>query len=335
MRTVRIAAIDGEPASEILDDAALARGLGVSLDYVAGRSRGLIRASAPDGEGPALLSSRVARRVFESAGISANDVDMIVFATTTPDITFPGSACLLQAELGVRTGSACLDVRSQCTGFLTALDVARRFVGCATYSRVLVAAADVPTHMLRYDGEDPALAMLAGDSAAVALVEAGEGRGQVLSCAARIDGRRYRQFWCEFPASRHLNERGVARGERINREAFESGAIYPRVDFDALRETALRELPGIFDVALEEAGVERVDAAIVAHLTPEVEDELREVLMPRVGRFVSRRSAYAFGSTIPLALADASAGGQLSSGETVAVATAGAGASWGAAALRW
>lgn len=335
MRTVRIAAIDGEPASEILDDAALARGLGVSLDYVVGRSRGLIRASAPDGEGPALLSSRVARRVFESAGICANDVDMIVFATTTPDITFPGSACLLQAELGVRTGSACLDVRSQCTGFLTALDVARRFVGCATYSRVLVAAADVPTHMLRYDGEDAALAMLAGDGAAVALVEAGEGRGQVLSCAARIDGRRYRQFWCEFPASRHLNDRGVARGERINREAFESGAIYPRVDFDALRETALGELPGIFAIALEEAGVERVDAAIVAHLSPEVEDELREVLMPRVGRFLSRRSAYAFGSTIPLALADASAGGQLSSGETLAVATAGAGASWGAAVLRW
>lgn len=335
MRKVRIAAIDGEPAGEILDDAALARELGVPLEDVVSRSRGLLRASAPDGDGPARLSARVAQRVFEFAGVSANDVDMIVFATTTPDITFPGSACLLQAELGLRTDCACLDVRSQCTGFLTALDVARRFVGCGTYSRVLVAAADVPTHMLRYDGHDATLAMLAGDGAAVALVEAGEGAGRILSCVARIDGGKYRQFWCEFPASRHLGQPGVARGGRMSREAFESGAVYPRVDFDALRDTALRELPVVFDAALEDAGVDRVDVAIVAHLSPEIEDELRAALTPRVGRFVCRRTAYGFGSTIPLVLADATASGKLSSGETIAVATAGAGASWGAAVLRW
>jgi 3-oxoacyl-[acyl-carrier-protein] synthase-3 len=177
-----------------------------------------------------------------------------------------------------------LDVRSQCTGFLTALDVATRFVGCGTYPRVLVAAADVPTHVLRYDGQDPELSVLAGDGAAVALVEPGGGRGEVLSCATRIDGRRYRQFWCEFPASRHLSRRGVARGERVTREAFESGAMYPRVDFGGLRASALADVPNIFGEALARAGLDRVDAAIVTHLSPEVEDELRSALAPRVGR---------------------------------------------------
>jgi 3-oxoacyl-[acyl-carrier-protein] synthase-3 len=335
VRHVRIAALAGEIAAESLEDAVLARRLGVPLEQVASRSRGLIRASAPDGQGPALLSSRPARRVLEAAGVGAGDIEMIVFATTTPDITFPGSACLLQAELDGGSGSACLDVRSQCTGFLTALDVARRFVGCGTYGRVLVAAADVPTHTLRYDGRDVDLAVLAGDCAAVAVVEAGDTRGAVLSCVARIDGRRYREFWCEFPASRHMARRGVARGERVHRDAYASGAMYPRVDFDALRETALRELPGIFDTALRDAGLEHVDVAIVAHLSPTIEDELRAALATRVGRFVKRRAAYSFGSTLPLALAEAAAARELGSGETIALATAGAGASWGAAVLRW
>jgi len=335
VRNVRIVAIDGEPASEILDDAALASQLGVAVEDVACRSRGLIRASAPDGEGPSHLAGRVARRVLDAAGVAADEIDMIVFATTTPDITFPGSACLLQANLASRTGSACLDVRSQCTGFLTALDVARRFVGCGTYDRVLVASADVPTHVLRYDGHDPDLAILAGDAAAVALVDAGTGSGSVLSCATRIDGRQYRQFWCEFPASRYMNRRGVARGERVCHEAFDSGAMYPRVDFDALRDTALHELPSLFDAVLQDAGLQRVDVAIVTHLSPVVEDELRAALAPRVGRFVTRRTAYAFGSTLPLALADALSAGASKSGQTIALATAGAGASWGAAVLQW
>lgn len=335
MRNARIAALAGETAQECLDDATLARQLGVPVEEVSSRSRALTRTSAPDGEGPAMLSARLARRVLESAGIGANEVEMIVFATTTPDITFPGSACLLQAELAAHTGSACLDVRSQCTGFLTALDVARRFVGCGTYDRVLVAAADVPTHVLRYDGQDVDLAVLAGDGGAVALVEPGDGTGRVLSCVARIDGRRSRQFWCEFPASRHMSGPGVARGERVSRDAFESGAMFPRVDFAALRETALKELPAVFDLALRDARVDRVDAAIVAHVSPAVEDELCDALAPRVGRFLKRRAAYGFGSTLPLALADAAVAGELRSGESVAMATAGSGASWGAAVVRW
>ena len=335
MRNVRIVAIDGEPASEILDDAALANQLGMAVDHVSRESRGLLRASAPDGEGPAVLAARVARRLLNAACIGVDEIDMIVFATTTPDLTFPGAACLMQADLAAPAGGACLDVRSQCTGFLSALDVARRFVGCGTYARVLVAAADVPTHMLRYDGQDPELAVLAGDAAAVVLVSSGAGGGDILSCVPKIDGRRYGEFWCEFPASRHFNRHGVARGGRVSREAFESGAMYPRVDFDALRKTALSELPGNFELALREAGVEAVDVAIVAHVSPAVEDELREVLAPRVGRFVTRRVAYGFGTTLPVTLAQAHAAGALKAGETIAITTAGAGASWGTAVLRW
>ncbi len=334
MNRVRIVALAGDVPATLLDDRELSLSLGLDAARVASISRGMKRASAADGQGPADLAADVAQKALESAGVSANDVDLLVFATTTPDITFPGSACLLQAKLGIH-GQPCIDVRSQCTGFLTALDVAARFLATGACRRVLVAAADVPTHVNRYDGVAPELAILTGDGAAVAIVEAGAGRGELLAVAARIDGRRHRELWCEFPASRHRVRCDTARGERVTREAFESGALYPRADFPALRATALEEVPKILDSALRASGLARVDALVLAHLDPSIEDALVERLARHCGRVVRRRTAYGFGSTLPLALVTASAAGDFVDGETVALATAGSGASWGAAVLRW
>lgn len=334
MNSVRIVSLAGGVPASLLDDRELSLSLGMDAAHVASVSRGMKRASAADGQGPADLAAAVAAKALESAGVGADDLDMLVFATTTPDITFPGSACLLQAKLGIH-GQACLDVRSQCTGFLTALDVAARFLATGAYRRILVAAADVPTHVNRYDGISPELAILTGDGAAVAIVEAGTGRGELLSIFARIDGRRHRELWCEFPASRHLGRNGAARGERVTHQAFEAGALFPRADFPALRATALEEVPKAVDSVLRAAGLARVDALVLAHVDPLIEDALSEKLGAYCGRVLRRRTAYGFGSTLPLALANASEAGELAFGETVALATAGSGASWGAAVLRW
>ena len=334
MNRSRIVALAGECPTTLLDDAALAVTLGLDVERVRSVSRGLVRASAVDGDGPANLASRVAVEVLKGAAIGASDVELIIFATTTPDITFPGSACLLQALLDVHD-QACIDVRSQCTGFLTAVDVASRFLATGTYRRALVAAADVPTHVNRYDGVTPELAILTGDGAAVAVLEGASGRGEVLATVTRIDGRRHRDFWCEFPASRHLGRRGAARGERVTRASFAEGAMFPRVDLVALRETAMAEVPTVLAEALSRADLQRADTVLLAHVDPTVEDALEECVAPFCGRVIRRRRAYAFGSTLPLALADADRAGEIEAGETVALVTAGSGASWGAAVLRW
>jgi 3-oxoacyl-[acyl-carrier-protein] synthase-3 len=330
----RIAALSAEPASEPLRDEDLARRLGCPLETVQARSRGVERTSAPDGIGPAAIAASLARRLLERSQVQAASLDQIVFATTTPDLTFPGSACLLQAELEA-PGIACLDVRSQCTGFLTALDVAGRFVAAGSHAKALIAAADVPTHVMRYDGIEPELAILTGDGGAVALLEPGQGSGEVLSCITRIDGTRYREFWSEFPASRHLGGGGVARGERMVADAYRAGRHYPRIDLIRAAETALNRVPPTFDLALAAAALERVDATLIAHVDPAVEDRLSEMLQLRGGRMLRRKRAYSFGSTLPLALFDAAETGSITPGQTVALVTAGAGASWGAAVIRW
>lgn len=333
-RGVRITGLVAAPATEPLDDETLAGRIGWSPADVRRRTRGVVRTSAPDGLGPAAIAAGHARQLLAQLHLEASAVDQIVFATTTPDLTFPGSACLMQAELGA-AGSACLDVRSQCTGFLTAVDVAARFVACGSMKRILVAAADVPTHVVRYDGVGPELAILTGDGGAVAMVEPGRGRGEILASVAKIDGGRYREFWSEFPASRYLGNTGVARGERMAAQAYRDGRHYPTIDLARTRETAVARIPEVFAQALAIAGVERVDVAIIAHVDPDVEDILSEMLASRAGRFLRRKHAYSFGSTLPLALANAVAEGSIEVGQTVAVATAGAGVSWGAMVIRW
>ena len=86
-----------------------------------------------------------------------------------------------------------------------------------------------------------------GDGGAVAMVEPGGGRGEILSCVTRIDGGRYREFWSEFPASRYLSEtRGVARGERMAAHAYRDGRHYPTIDLVRTRETAIQTRAGGF-----------------------------------------------------------------------------------------
>jgi 3-oxoacyl-[acyl-carrier-protein] synthase III len=228
----------------------------------------------------------------------------------------------------------CLDVRAVCSGFVTAVDLARRYVGSGTYERVLVAAAEVPSHQNRFDGIAPELTCLTTDAACVAVVAAGAGSMQVLGCAARMDGGRHRLLWCEFPASRHLEDTGVVRGARLTRAAIAEGRIFPTADFDGLRAAALAGAPAVLEEALREANLDGVDALIVAHVDGRTESDLCDVLRKRAGRILDRGMLYAYSASLGCALARARDGGALAAGETVALVTAGGGASWGALVVR-
>lgn len=330
---VRIAGIEWEPAAEPVDDAGLAGLLGVDRSVVAALGRGRVRSLAPDGEGPCDIALRAAGRLIEGAGLTVEDLDLIIFSTNSADIVFPGSACLLQAALECPT-IPCLDIRAQCTGFIAALELAGAFVSCGTYARVLVAAGEVPSHQNRMDGTDPELACLTADAAAVALVEGGQGAGAVLACEQRVDGRRHREFWCEYPACRRLEGTDFADRARINRRVFDENLMFPTIDFARVAATALENVPAVLEAVLAEAGLDRADALILAHVDPRVEDQLAALLGARVGRVLPRDHVYAYSASLPAALARAMRSGAVEAGETVAMVTAGQGASWGAVVVK-
>src|ERR1041385_3832280 len=115
--------------------------------------------------GPSDLVLQPAKRAVEQAGHEIAAVDFIIFATMTPDVTFPGAACYLQDKLGCGTVGA-LDIRAQCSGFLNALMIADTFLEAGVYERILVAAAEVHSSGLDYSERGARVAALYGDGAA-------------------------------------------------------------------------------------------------------------------------------------------------------------------------
>jgi len=233
------------PARTVTDEE-LARDLGASGARLAELTGVTRRHHADDGHGPSDLAREAALAALASAGLGPADVDLIVFATMTPDIAFPGSGCFLQEKLGCRTVGA-LDVRAQCAGALFALATADRFVRAGAAERVLVACAEVHSTALEYAPRAAAVTPYFGDGAGALVLGAAREPG-VLAAVLHSDPDRLERFWCEFPASRHYPA-------RMDREAYRAGRHYYQLDAAAVHPQAREALVAVTREVLARAGV--------------------------------------------------------------------------------
>src|SRR5206468_2165376 len=139
---------------------------------------------AADGEFTSDLALHAARKALDMAGRTPADVDLIVLATSTPDMVFPSSACLLQAKLGVKKGAA-FDVQAVCSGFVYALATADLYIKSGAYRCALVIGSEVFSRIL--DWKDRATCVLFGDGAGAVVLEASDTAG-ILSSHLHADG---------------------------------------------------------------------------------------------------------------------------------------------------
>ncbi len=290
---------------------------------------GVMRPIAEEPVGPSTLAAEAARVACERAGLTASDFDFIVFATTTPDVTFPGSACYLQSQLECGTVPA-LDIRAQCAGFLFALAIAEKFVRSGQYRCVLVAGGEVFSSGVDYEWQ-PDVARLFGDGAGVAVLGPGAGRERIEAVVTHSDGRRYRDFWCEYPASRQ-------HPVRMTREDFGLGKHLPQIHPMRVAEFGREHIPRVVREALDRAGrtASEVDCFFISHVLPEVAEDAARALGLRgdVVTVPSARYGHLGAAALPVAVSDALSSGRVGSGATVCLAACGAGAAWGAAVIR-
>ena len=307
----------------------LARDLGASGARLAELTGVTRRHHADDGHGPSDLAREAALAALAGAGLAPADVDLIVFATMTPDVAFPGSGCYLQDKLGCRTVGA-LDVRAQCAGFLFALATADRFVRAGAAGRVLVACAEVHSTALDYTPRAAAVTPYFGDGAGALVLGAAREPG-VLAAVLHSDPDGLERFWCEFPASRH-------HPARMDREAYRAGRHYYQLDPGAVHPQARAALAGAAHEVLERAGVpaDRVALFLVHYLDARVAREAAEAArLPRERVVATAEAAgHIAAAGIPIALADAVAAGRVGKGDLVCGLAFGAGMSWGGGLLR-
>ena len=284
-----------------------------------------------DGVGASDLAVPAAKLAVERAGRSMKDVDMIVFATLSPDVNFPGSGCLLGDKLGL-AGVPALDVRNQCSGFLYSLSVADAWVRAGVYRNVLVVGAEVHSTGVELNERGRDVAVLFGDGAGAALVgpSASEERG-VLSLALHADGSGASDLWVQAPASRRM--------PRLTHEMLDRGEHFPQMNGKQGFRWATEKMP---EVALEVLGAAGIGVADVDLFVPhQANMRINQHVASKLGlpehKVVHNIERYGntTAATIPIGLSESFAEGKLGEGKTVLLAAFGSGYTWGGAVVRF
>ena len=293
-----------------------------SDEWIRSRSGIERRHFAADGETTSSMAARAARAALDMAGWDADDVDAVIVATSTPDLTFPSAATMVQSELGMTRGFA-FDVQAVCAGFVFALANANALILSGQAARVLVIGAETFSRIL--DWTDRGTCVLFGDGAGALLLEAAEGDGStadrgILSTDLNSDGRHKDILYVDGGVSTKTTGLLRMEGKEVFRHAVEK-----------LAQTA--------DSALAKAGLTGADVDwVVPH-----QANLRiikataaklGVPMDRVVVTVQDHGNTSAAS-IPLAMSVGVARGQIREGDLLVAEAIGGGLAWGAVVLRW
>ncbi len=277
------------------------------------------------------LALAATRQALDRAGWKPQDIEAIVYASLSPDHMFPGDGCFLNAKLGI-PGVPALDIRNQCTGFIYGLAVADAWIRTGMYRRILLVGSEVHSTGLDVSTRGRDVAVIFGDGAGAALLEATEdpGRG-VLSCHLHADGRHARDLFTDAPGSMYH--------PRVQPRMLEDGSIYPRMEGQKVFKHAIVKMPEVLNEALSRNGLTVADLKLL------VPHQANLRISQMVQRSLGLRDDQVFNNiqrygnttaaSIPLALDEAVATRVLERGDLVGLCAFGAGFTWASALVRW
>ncbi len=272
------------------------------------------------GEMTSDLALQASLRAIESAGIKADEIDLIVVATTSPDKMFPSTACLLQDKLGIANGGAAFDLQAVCGGFVYAVNTADLYIRTGQAKTALVVGAEVMSRMV--DWTDRTTCVLFGDGAGAVVMRANDAPG-ILAAKLHSDGRHHALL--------------RADGNICNGEV--QGDPFIKMEGQAVFKFAVTALSRVVDEVLKDAGMQGADVDwLVPH---QANIRIIEATAKKLGlsmdRVVTTLSHHGNTSSasIPLALDAAVRDGRIKAGQNVLLEAIGGGFTWGAVLLRW
>lgn len=284
------------------------------------------------GVGTSDLGYEASKIAMGRAGWTPEAIDLIIFATLSPDIFFPGSGCLLAHKLGL-TATPALDIRQQCTGFLYGMATADAYIRSGLAKRVLLVGAEVHSTGLDLSTRGRDVAVIFGDGAAAVCLELAEMDidAGVLAACLHADGSLAESLMTFAPASRE--------NPRLDREMLEAGRHYPSMDGKNIFKNAVRRLPEVTLEALEKAQIalDAVDLFIPHQANLRINQAFTRAMdLPERKVYHNiQRYGNTTAASIPLALDEAIEKGLLGPGSVVMFLGLGAGVTWGAVLYRF
>lgn len=286
-----------------------------------------------DGNSTSVMAVKASTIALERAKLQPNDIDMIVFATLSPDMYFPGGGVEVQEMMGMRTIPA-LDVRNQCSGFVYALSVADQFIKTGMYENILVIGSENHSGGLDMTTRGRNVSVIFGDGAGAAVVSRNEtGKGGILSTHLHSEGQHKNELSLQGPSTRHWVPEIIAENSQ------EDIPYYPVMNGQFVFKHAIVRFA---EVILEGLQANNLEVSDIDMLIPHQANL-------RISQFIQHKlkltdaqvfnNIQKYGNTtaasIPIALTEAWEEGKIKEGDLIVLAAFGSGFTWGSAIIRW
>ena len=310
----------------VLTNADLERMVDTSDEWITTRTGIKRRHLVAEGQATSEMGEQAAQRALEAAGITADELDLILVGTVTPDMVLPSTAALLQERLGAER-AAVNDIVAACAGFIYGVATARAFVMSGMCRNVLVVGAETLSSITNY--HDRNTCVLFGDGAGAAIVSAKPGPAKILSACLRGDGRQWQEL--QIPAGGSL--------KRLDPSDLENGSRYIHMNGSEVFKHAVRGMTESTEKALSDAGLKASD--INLFIPHQANVRIMEAVAKRLE--LSQEQVFCnieeYGNTssasVPIGLDEARRQGRIRPGDVVVLSAFGAGFCWGSAVLQF
>ena len=292
-----------------------------------------------------------AQRALENAGITAEEIDLIIFATLSPDYYFPGVGVLLQRNLGIhKIEIPALDIRNQCSGFVYGLSVADAFIKSGAYQKILLVGAETHSMGLDYSTQGRNVTVIFGDGAGAVVIAATDepGRG-ILSTRIHANGEFAEELAMINPGSHsgvHVSDPSVFGYEQaeygetfVSPKMLSDGMLFPNMNGQLVFKNAVVKFPEVINEVLNDEGLKSTDIdLLVCHQANlRISQFVQKLMGLRDDQVWNNIQHYGntTAASIPIALCEAYQAGKVKKGDLVCLAAFGSGFTWGASLIRW
>jgi 3-oxoacyl-[acyl-carrier-protein] synthase III len=310
-----------------VDNHALEKLVNTSDEWIKERTGISKRHFVAKGEANSDLSAKAVQKLLDKANVSAEEIELIIVATVTPDMMFPSTACIVQEKVGARNAWG-FDLSGACSGFLYALASGAQFIETGVYRKVIVIGADVMSSII--DFEDRATCVLFGDGAGAVLLEPAEEEDiGIIDFVLGADGS----------GGKHLFMPAGGSRQPASHETIDKKMHYVHQDGRTVYKFAVRLMAESAEQVLQRNGYSPSDVKLyVPHqanlrIIDSAMDRLglrRDQVAINIDRYANTTAA-----TIPSCLAEYSQCGEITKGDLVVLASFGAGFTWGSVLLKW
>ena len=325
-RGVTIISSGSATSPQVLDNNDLSKIVETSDDWITSRT-GIKKRHLVDTQSLSDLAAEAAQKAITNAGLTADDIDMIILATSTPDDLF-GSASQVQYQIGA-TNAVAFDLTAACSGFVFALVTASQFLRNGVYKNIVVIGADCLSRWV--DWSDRTTCVLFGDGAGAVVCQGSKEKDNLLGFQMHSNG--------ELNDCLNLAYQGERKNIGADKEVNQGGFAPISMNGREVYRFAVSKVPDVIEKALFKAylSTEDVDWLILHQANQRILDAVATRLKIGKEKVISNLSEYGNTSaaSIPLALDEAIKEGKIKQGDTIATSGFGAGLTWGAAIFKW